>query len=85
MKIMKKSLFVLGLVCTLALVACVPVKKYQDLLAREKSCADELEKYKNQSTDYEGKAKSLQEKLDLLTKDVEALKKDKTTNVLKFI
>jgi chemotaxis protein MotB len=84
MKIMKKSLFVLGLVCTLALVACVPVKKYQDLLAREKSCADELEKYKNQSTDYEGKAKSLQEKLDLLTKDVEALKKDTTTNGLKF-
>ncbi len=81
---MKKTLCIVGLMSAIAFVGCVPAKKYQDLLAREKTCAEELEKYKNQSADYEGKAKSLQEKLDLLNKDVESLKRDTTANGLKY-
>ncbi len=81
---MKKTLCIVGLMSAIAFVGCVPAKKYQDLLAREKTCAEELEKYKNQSADYEGKAKYLQEKLDLLNKDVESLKRDTTANGLKY-
>lgn len=82
--IMKKSIYILGFTAAITLIGCVPAKKYQDLLAREKTCSEELEKYKNLSTDFEGKAKSLQEKLDLLNRDIEGLKKDTTSAGFKF-
>ena len=40
---------------SLVLISCVPVKKYNDLLAREKECSEALEKYKASSLDFEGK------------------------------
>jgi chemotaxis protein MotB len=58
------------------IVGCVPAKKYQDLLAREKSCTEELEKYKNSNFDAEGRAKSIQEKYDVSVKELDQLKKD---------
>lgn len=73
---MVKMSFFLVAFSGLLLIGCVPAKKYQDLLAREKACADELEKYKNSSFDAEGRAKSIQEKYDVSVKEVDQLKKD---------
>lgn len=68
----------------IVLFSCVPVKKYQDLLAREKACSEELEKYKNSSVDAEGRAKALQEKLDVFSKEIDQLKKDTTATGSKY-
>lgn len=56
--------------------ACVPAKKYNELLEKEQTCAEELQKYKNSSLDYEGKAKEFQNKYTLLSKEVTSLKQD---------
>jgi chemotaxis protein MotB len=66
------SFFLLG--------ACVPAKKYNDLLEREKKCSEELEAYKTSSLDNEGKAKDLQARYDVMKKEVTALKID-TSNL----
>ena len=66
------SFFLLG--------ACVPAKKYNDLLEREKKCSEELETYKTSSLDNEGKAKDLQARYDVMKKEVTALKID-TSNL----
>lgn len=60
----------------LAITACVPAKKYNELLEREKTCSEELEKYKTSAIDNEGKAKDLEARFDQLKKDVGQLKKD---------
>lgn len=60
----------------LAFTACVPAKKYQELLEKEKQCSEELEKYKNSALTNEGKAKDLQTKFDIASKEASALKKD---------
>ncbi len=56
--------------------ACVPAKKYNDLLEREKKCSEELEAYKTSSLDNEGKAKDLQARYDVMKKEVTALRID---------
>jgi len=66
------SFFLLG--------ACVPAKKYNDLLEREKKCSEELEAFKTSSMDNEGKAKDLQARYDVMKKEVTALKID-TSNL----
>jgi len=66
------SFFLLG--------ACVPAKKYNDLLEREKKCSEELEAFKTSSMDNEGKAKDLQARYDVMKKEVTALKVD-TSNL----
>ena len=66
------SFFLLG--------ACVPAKKYNDLLEREKKCSEELEAFKTSSMDNEGKAKDLETRYDVMKKEVTALKID-TSNL----
>lgn len=56
--------------------ACVPAKKYNDLVAKEKQCAEELEKYKTSALDFEGKFKDVDVKHSVLLKEVNALKVD---------
>lgn len=68
-KILFSSLLVL--VC-----ACVPAKKYNKLLEREKMCNEELESYKNRALLGEGKATEFETKYNVLTKEVESLRKD---------
>lgn len=68
-------LFVLIAVLTFA---CVPAKKYNDLLAKEKACAEELSKYKSSSIDFEGRAKTLDAENKNLIKEVFQLKLDTT-------
>jgi chemotaxis protein MotB len=60
----------------LALAACVPAKKYNELVEREKTCSEELEKYKASALENEGKAKDLDARLEQMKKDVGQLKKD---------
>ena len=56
--------------------SCVPSKKYNDLLDKEKTCSEELAKYKKMSLDYESQAKELEMKFDLANKELLAIKKD---------
>lgn len=71
---MKKHIGFLGLIIMLS--ACVPVKKYNELVEKEKQCSEELEKYKSSSLTNEGRAKDLQSKYDILQKETAALKSD---------
>ncbi|MEN9743638.1 MAG: hypothetical protein RLZZ65_1443 [Bacteroidota bacterium] len=73
--LMKKTL-ALSLLSSILLVACVPSKKYNELLEREKSCSEELAKYKKSSSDYEVLSKDLQTKYDLAAKEVSRLRGD---------
>ena len=72
---MKKTL-ALSLLCSVLFTACVPSKKYNELLEREKSCSEELAKYKKSSTDYEVLSKDLQSKYDIAAKEVSRLRGD---------
>ncbi|MBM3452878.1 MAG: hypothetical protein FJX84_07025 [Bacteroidetes bacterium] len=81
---MYKLNFIVVILIGLSFLACVPAKKYQDLLAREKACSEELEKYKNTSSQAENKAQIIEEKLNLLDKEVEELKKDTLLNGTKY-
>jgi chemotaxis protein MotB len=56
--------------------ACVPAKKYNELVEREKVCSEELNKYKSSALENEAKAKDLQVMVDQFRKDVVQLKKD---------
>lgn len=71
---MKTQLSIIALICILT--ACVPAKKYNELLEREKVCSEELNKYKASSIENEGKAKDLQVMVDQFRKDIISLKKD---------
>ncbi len=71
---MKRQLSIIALTCVL--VACVPAKKYNELLEREKVCSEELNKYKASSIENEGKVKDLQVMADQFRKDIISLKKD---------
>jgi chemotaxis protein MotB len=59
-----------------ALVACVPAKKYNELVEREKKCSEDLQSYKNRALTFEGKATDLDAKFVILSKDVTALRQD---------
>ncbi len=65
-----------GIGMLLIMSACVPSKKYNELLEREKKCSEELEQYKSSALSNEGKAKDLQARLDILNKETSSLKKD---------
>ena len=71
--------FKLGSLCLTLLIftsSCVPSKKYNELLDKEKTCSEELAKYKKMSLDYESLAKELEMKFDLANKELMAIKKD---------
>ena len=76
-KIIMKS-FLLFLSFFALLTACVPPKKYNELLAAEKACHDELEKYKTSSLNFEGQAKDYMTRYTVASKQVETLKADTT-------
>jgi chemotaxis protein MotB len=71
---MKKLIF-FAFIGTL-LNACVSAKRFKDMEERERICADELAKYKQSSNDFEAKAKDLETKYDISSKDVSQLKQD---------
>jgi chemotaxis protein MotB len=68
--------FVSVVLISVILVGCVPAKKYNDLLDKEKACSEELAKYKSSSLDYEAKSKTLEARVETMNKEVTALKRD---------
>lgn len=72
---MKKILLFVTIIASI-FTSCVPPKKYNDLLEREKTCSEELAKYKKSSADYEALSKDLQTKYDLAAKEVSRLRAD---------
>ena len=62
----------------LSLSACVPAKKYKDLLEREKVCSEELAKFKKSSGEYEALSKDLQTKFANASRDLAKLIQDTT-------
>ena len=64
--------------------SCVPAKKYNDLVAREKKCNEELENYKASSIDFQGKFKDIEAKYLVLTKEIASLKIDTNELGTKF-
>jgi chemotaxis protein MotB len=75
-----KNLFSLlpFLMVLLLLSACVPAKKYKDLLEREKVCSEELAKFKKSSGEYEALSKDLQTKFANASRDLAKLIQDTT-------
>lgn len=61
---------------TILFAACVPAKKYNELVERERVCSEELAAYKASSLSNEEKAKELETRYEQLKKDVSQLKKD---------
>ena len=66
----------LGFTLLIFITSCVPSKKYNELVNREKACAEALAAYKKMSLDYESLAKDLEMKFDLANKDLIQLRKD---------
>lgn len=64
------------LIGSLLLASCVPAKKYNELVEKEKQCSEELESYKNRALTFEGKATDLESKYAILSKETAALRKD---------
>lgn len=60
----------------LLMTSCVPAKKYNELLDREKQCSDELAKYKADAISYEGKAKEFEAQLKVAKASLEQLVAD---------
>jgi chemotaxis protein MotB len=71
-----KSLFFI-LFC-LGLVACVPVKKYNELLAKEAAATADLAKYKPGYLDFEAKNMELNKQVNDLNAAIAQLKRDTT-------
>ncbi len=67
--------FIIGL---LLITSCVPAKKYNELLEREKQCSEELKKHKTNALNFEAEAKDLRTKHGQLTAQVNDLKVDTT-------
>lgn len=72
---MRKQLMVWSSALVL-LGACVPSKKYNELLEKEQACAEELAKYKSAAIENEALAKDLQVARERLEKEVNQLKRD---------
>ena len=70
--------FNLFIVLSLVIISCVPAKKYNDLLAREKQCSVDLEKYKSSSLEFEGKFKDVETLYQVAKKDIAGLIIDTT-------
>jgi len=54
--------FIAFIVLGITLASCVPAKKYNELLEKEKQCSDELAKYKNDAQTFEASSKDFHSK-----------------------
>jgi len=65
-------------VFALLMASCVPAKKYNELLDREKICSEELAKYKSSSLAFEEAAATLDAKVGVLSEVILQLRADTT-------
>lgn len=63
---------------SLGLLACVPSKKYNELLERERQCNEELKRFKTSALDNEAALASIRVKQELLEKETNQLRADTT-------
>lgn len=70
-----KSIFsiVIGVIL---FISCVPAKRYNELVEKEKTCSEELAAYKTRSLAFEELATTLEAKVETLTSVVNELKQD---------
>lgn len=70
---MKYLIFVVSI---LTFFACVPAKKYNELLERERVCSEELASFKSAAMNHEDRAKDLDARFSVMKEEVNKLKKD---------
>lgn len=70
--------FGLVVAVVVGITSCVPAKKYNELVAREKTCTEELALFKNSSILNEAKAKDLEARIQVIQNEVVLLKSDTT-------
>lgn len=58
------------------LFSCVPAKKYNELLEKERECSESLAKYKNDALNYEASSKDYQAKYELAAEQLDQLVAD---------
>lgn len=56
--------------------SCVPAKKYNDLVERERVCSEELASYKSRSLKFEEEAVTLSDRVTVLSEVIQALQAD---------
>ena len=62
----------------LGVSACVPAKKYNELLAREQACSEDLAQFKSSALTNEALAKDIQGRYNLLKTEADGLRADTT-------
>ncbi len=75
---MKSNFILATLICSAVLFACVPARKYEELEAKQKACAEELEVLKSKSTDLEAKNNEYKAEIEKLNETTTRLKADTT-------
>ena len=75
---MKSKVILAILVLSTIVYACVPARKYEELQAKQKACAEELETLKSKSTDLEVKNNEYKAEIEKLSEATTLLKADTT-------
>lgn len=68
--------YLIALVVFAGLFACVPAKKYNELLEREQQCNEELKRFKTSALDNEAALATIRVKQELLEKEANQLRAD---------
>ncbi len=66
------------LIAIAGLASCVPAKKYNELLEKERACNEDITKFKDDALNYEADAKNCHEQYDMAKKDLDKIKLDST-------
>lgn len=67
---------IIAAIAAFTLFSCVPIKKYKEIVDKEKSCSEELAQLKKSSLEYEAIAKELQTKYRITSNDLKTLIND---------
>lgn len=70
------KLFASLLIVTVAFSSCVPAKKYEDLLEKEKTCSEELAVYKTSALNYQASSKDFESKYEVAATNLAQLVAD---------
>lgn len=75
---MKTNVILAILILSTIVFACVPARKYEELEAKQKACAEELEVLKSKTTDLEAKNNEYKAEIEKLSEATTRLKADTT-------
>ncbi len=75
---MKTNVILAVLILSTIVYACVPARKYEELQAKQKACAEELEVLKSKSTDLEAQNTEYKAEVEKLSEATTRLKADTT-------